>query len=188
MSQLDKLALRRSILQQRQSLSLAEWQTKSNLICDRLKNLSVFKEAKTVLAYFSFKQEADLTSLFALDKNWGFPRCVDKSLSWHLWHPGKSLNTGQYGIREPLENAPIIRPQSADLILVPTVACDRQGYRLGYGGGYYDRLLSSIQGSNIPTIGIVYDFAYLQKLPIAPWDQKLDFICTESKYQQIIIN
>lgn len=186
MLQLDKLALRRAILKQRQSLSTEEWHTKSNLIGDRLKNLSVFKEANTVFAYFSFKQEADLTFLFTLDKNWGFPRCLDQSLSWHMWHPGQSLSTGQYGIREPLENAPMIRPQSADLILVPTVACDRQGNRLGYGGGYYDRFLSSIQDSNIPTIGIVYDFAYLQKLPVAPWDQKLDFICTESKYQQII--
>ena len=186
MLQLDKLALRRAILKQRQSLSTEEWHTKSNLICDRLKNLSVFKEAKTVLAYFSFKQEADLTSLFALDKNWGFPRCVDKSLSWHLWHPGQSLSKGKYGIREPQESAPRIEPQSADLILVPTVACDRQGYRLGYGGGFYDRLLSSIQGSNMTTIGIVYNFAYLQKLPVEPWDRKLDSICTESQYEQII--
>ena len=186
MLQIYKLTLRRSLLQQRQSLSLAEWQTKSNLICDRLKNLSVFKEAKTVLAYFSFKQEADLTALFALDKNWGFPHCLDKSLSWHLWHPGQSLSKGKYGIKEPQKEAPTITLKSADLILVPTVACDRQGYRLGYGGGYYDRLLNSTQCSNIPTIGITYDFAFLQQLPIDPWDQKLDCICTESKYERAI--
>lgn len=186
MLQLDKPRLRRSILQQRQSLSLAEWQTKSNLICDRLKNSSVFRKSHTILAYFSFRQEVDLTNLFAINKNWSFPRCVDKSLIWHLWHPGESLRIGQYGIREPQENAPMIESQSADLILVPTVACDRQGYRLGYGGGYYDRLLNSSQCSNIPTIGITYDFAFLQQLPIDPWDQKLDCICTESKYERAI--
>ena len=180
MSKLGKSELRRTILQQRQSISLADWQAKSELICDRLKDLSLFQEAKTILAYFSFRQEADLTPLFSLNKNWGLPRCVDKSLIWHLWRPGTSLRTGKYGIKEPHETAPIIAPQSADLILVPTVACDRRGYRLGYGGGFYDRLLSSTQCSCIPTIGIVYDFAYIPQLTIDPWDIKLDFICTES--------
>ena len=184
MSQLSKSELRRTILKQRESLSAAEWQIKSSLIGDRLRNLPLFKEAKTILAYFSFRQEADLTPLFLLNKNWCFPRCVNKSLIWHLWHPGKSFSISKYGIKEPLKTAPIITPQSADLILVPTVACDQQGHRLGYGGGFYDRLLISNQCSCIPTIGIVYDFAYISQLPIDPWDIKLDFICTESKYEQ----
>lgn len=178
MSLLDKPRLRQKILQQRQALSQEEWQTKSKLICDRLQNLSLFQEAKTVLAYFSFRQEVDLNSLFSLQKNWAFPRCVGQSLIWHLWQPGESLNFGKYGILEPLETAPIISPSLADLILVPSVACDQQGYRLGYGGGFYDRLLSSPQCLNIPTIGIVFDFAYLAQLPADNWDIKLNFICT----------
>ena len=73
MLQPDKSILRREFLHQRQSLSTVEWQLKSKLICDRLKASSLFKEAQTVLAYFSFRQEADLTSLFDLNKNWAFP-------------------------------------------------------------------------------------------------------------------
>ena len=176
MSQLDKSALRRKILQQR-SLFL-EWQTKSNSICDRLKTSPLFREAQTVLAYFSFRQEADLSALFNLDKNWAFPSCVGKSLVWHLWQPGDDLKVGRYGIKEPLSTATVISPSAADLILVPTVACDRRGYRLGYGGGFYDRLLS--QYPTIPNIGIVFDFAYLDRLPIDVWDVKLDSICSEN--------
>jgi 5-formyltetrahydrofolate cyclo-ligase len=182
MLQLDKPTLRREILQQRQALSQEEWQTKSNLICDRLQDLPLFQSAKTVLAYFSFRQEVDLSSLFSLKKNWAFPRCVDQSLIWHLWQSGESLNFGKYNIPEPLEIAPIIAPSLADLILVPTVACDQHGYRLGYGGGFYDRLLSSPQCFNVPTIGIVFDFAYLEYLPSDTWDIKLNFICTETNF------
>ncbi|MGB5631965.1 MAG: 5-formyltetrahydrofolate cyclo-ligase [Waterburya sp.] len=181
MSQLDKLTLRRKILQQRQSISTAEWQEKSKLICDRLHANALFREAQNILAYFSFRQEADLIPLFSLDKNWGFPRCVGKSLVWHSWQPGQELQSGKYGIKEPLATATVIDSSTADLILVPTVACDQQGYRLGYGGGFYDRLLSSAQGSSITTIGIVFDFAYLVQLPIDPWDMKLNLICTETK-------
>jgi 5-formyltetrahydrofolate cyclo-ligase len=178
----NKAELRKEILKQRQTLSKAEWQTKNNLICDRLKTLSLFKQANTIFAYFSFRQEADLSSLFSLEKNWVFPRCVNQSLVWHLWQPGESLITDQYGIQTPRKNSPIIPISSADLMLVPTVACDRQGYRLGYGGGFYDRLLSSAQGSIISTVGIVFDFAYIAQLPVDPWDLKLDFICSETKF------
>ena len=181
MTQLDKSALRRKFLQQRQSLSTAEWQTKSNLICDRLKNCNLFQEAQTILAYFSFRQEADLSGLFDLDKSWAFPRCVGKSLVWHSWQPEDSLQLGKYGIKEPLTTAKEIDPTTADLILVPTVACDRYGYRLGYGGGFYDRLLSSEKCFDVPTMGIVFDLAYVTKLPIDIWDIKLNFICTETK-------
>ncbi len=180
MSQLDKSALRRTIMQQRKSVSTNEWQAKSNLIGDRLKTFPLFQQAKTVFAYFSFRQEADLSSLFFEHKNWAFPRCVEKTLVWHLWQPGETLNVGKYGIKEPLATAKVITPSSADLILVPTVACDQRGYRLGYGGGFYDRLLSLPQWATIPTIGIVFDFAYVDRLPVDTWDIKLNFICTET--------
>jgi 5-formyltetrahydrofolate cyclo-ligase len=184
MPQLDKSALRREILQQRQSLSPAQWQVKSNQICDRLKSITLFQEAQTILAYFSFRQEPDLSSLFNLDKTWAFPRCSGKSLVWHSWQLGTELNTGKYGIQEPCETANIVEPATANLILVPTVACDAQGYRLGYGGGFYDRLLSLESALSIPTIGIVFDFAYGVQLARDPWDMRLNFICTETKLKK----
>jgi 5-formyltetrahydrofolate cyclo-ligase len=176
---MSKIQLRRQILKQRKNLSNTEWQIKSQQISERLKNFSLFKEAKTILAYFSYHQEPDLSSLFS-EKQWGFPRCDSDSLNWHFWQPSQPLESNQYNILEPLANSPIINPQQVDLILVPTVACDRFGYRLGYGGGYYDRLLSSSLWENIPTIGVVFDFAYLERLPIEPWDVKLSYLCSES--------
>lgn len=178
--QLTKKQLRKKILDKRKSLTKSEWQTQSDRICHQLQSFSLFNQAETILAYFSIRQEPDLSPLFATKKKWGFSRCINEFLVWHSWQLGEQLQQGLYNIQEPLINAPLIQPQEVDLILVPTVACDGQKYRLGYGGGFYDRMLSDEQWQNKTTIGIVFDFAYLAQLPVDPWDIKLDYVCTET--------
>ncbi len=176
----QKQVLRRQLLRQRRALSPQQWQAKSDRLCDNLQSLSIFQAALTVLAYFSFKQEPNLASLFTNPNyQWGFPRCVERTLVWHLWQPQARLEKGVYGIDEPHHSLPLIEPHRVDLILVPAVACDRQGYRLGYGGGFYDRLLNLPQWQDIPTIGIVFDFAYLPQLPVETWDRPLNYVCTD---------
>ncbi|MDJ0746851.1 MAG: 5-formyltetrahydrofolate cyclo-ligase [Xenococcaceae cyanobacterium MO_167.B27] len=179
-----KSELRQRILAQRKAISLQQWQKKNQQICDRISGFPLFQEADTVLAYFSFRQEPDISHLFTTDKKWGFPACVETTLVWHFWQHGEPLQLGKYGIKQPLADAPLVPSKAIDLILVPTVACDCLGYRLGYGGGYYDRLLSSAQWQNIPTLGIVFDFACVPQLPTEPWDIKLNYICTESLLQE----
>ncbi|MDF5714701.1 MAG: 5-formyltetrahydrofolate cyclo-ligase [Rhizonema sp. NSF051] len=177
----DKAELRRSLLKTRQSMMETEWREKSLSICTNLLSFPVFEQAKTILAYFSFRQEPDLTPLFTnTPHQWGFPRCVGNSLCWHIWKPQDSVQRGTYGIIEPHPNAPTIVPTEVDLILIPSVACDKQGYRLGYGGGYYDRWLCSPEWATKPTIGIVFEFAYLPQLPVEPWDMPLSNVCTET--------
>ncbi|NET40475.1 5-formyltetrahydrofolate cyclo-ligase [Okeania sp. SIO2B3] len=189
-----KKELRSSLLKKRQSMSEKEWREKSDRLCHHLQNLSLFQKSQTVLAYFSFRQEVDLSLLFINNrenptvsiKNWGFPRCVKKSLFWHIWQPGNSLQKGYYGILEPESNAPLLHSSEVDLILIPAVACDINGYRLGYGSGFYDRMLSSEEWASKPTIGIVFEFAYLQQLPIDPWDRPLTAVCTENGVISVI--
>lgn len=176
---MKKKALRRSLIQARTSLSETEWKTKSDRLCQQLKSAPLFNQAQTILAYFSFRREPDLSPLFAHEHQWGFPRCVGKSLVWHSWQPGDPLENGEYGIREPDANAPTLSPDEVDLILVPAVACDLRGYRLGYGGGFYDRLLSQPKWSQKPTICIVFEFTRLPELPIDPWDKPLQAVCTD---------
>lgn len=178
----SKAELRRSLLTLRKSMSLEDWQTKSQQICDHLEQSAIFQQAHTVLAYFSIRQEPDLRPLFNSAHRWGFPRCVGRSLVWQSWAPTDSLplQTGTYGILVPHPDAPVLSPDQVDLMLVPAVACDVQGYRLGYGAGFYDRLLDSPEWANKPTIGIVFEFAHLPQLPIDPWDRPLTGICTEA--------
>lgn len=180
----EKAELRRSLLKTRQSLPIEAWREKSFQLCNQLQASSLFVEAQTVLAYFSFRQEPDLNSLFAISKTWGFPRCVEKRLDWHVWSSQAAfpLQVGAYGIPEPHPDAPTLEPEQVDLILVPAIACDRQGYRLGYGGGFYDRLLSQPAWARKPTVGIVFDFARLPSLPQDSWDQPLQAVCTEAGF------
>ncbi|HEY9650890.1 MAG TPA: 5-formyltetrahydrofolate cyclo-ligase, partial [Coleofasciculaceae cyanobacterium] len=151
----SKTELRRMLLKQRRSLSVETWREKSDRICSHLQVSPLFTSARTILSYFSFRQEPDIGPLFKhSQKRWGFSRCLEDSLSWHIWTPGDPLDKGMYGILEPASTAPQIEPSDVDLILVPAVACDKYGYRLGYGGGFYDRMLSSQEWESKPTIGI----------------------------------
>jgi len=178
---LNKADLRRSLLQQRRQLPLEDWRGKSDRLCAHLQSTPIFQQAHTILAYFSIRQEPDLTPLFALPKRWGFPRCEGELLTWHQWCISDSLprQFGRFNIPEPHPDAPLIPVADVDLVLVPAVACDHQGYRLGYGAGFYDRLFSHPRWKHKPAIGIGFDFARLPALPIDPWDQQLSAICTE---------
>lgn len=176
----SKAELRRQLLRQRRALSPSEWQTRSDRLCENLQRSPLLASATTALAYFSFRQEPDLDPLFRLPQwRWGFPRCVGENLQWHFWQPGDRLVTGAYGIREPHPEAEVCSAENVDAILVPAVACDRRGYRLGYGGGYYDRFLALPQWQGKLAIGIAFDFALLDKVPIEPWDRQLAGVCTD---------
>lgn len=183
---LNKAQLRQVLLTKRRSLSQSLWRSKSEQICAHLVKHPLFVQSRNILSYFSFRQEPDLSFLHEHNRNWGYSRCVGTSLVWHSWQPGDKLETGAYGIPEPHPQSPTLSPDSVDLILVPAVACDRQGYRLGYGGGFYDRMLSNPAWRKIPTIGIVFDFAHLAQLPSDPWDQPLHDVCTDSSPQCLV--
>ncbi len=201
---LDKITLRKKLLAQRRSRSVAEWRTESDRICQILKRDRSFISAKQVLAYFSTRQELDLSSLWIENSQiatsqpdrepdrqpecqpghqpFGFPRCDGPDLQWHVWQPGDALVTGAFGIQEPDRSSRRIDPQDVDLMLVPCVACDRAGYRLGYGGGFYDRLLADPAWRLVPTIGIVWAGAIVDRLPTEPWDIPLKRICSNQEF------
>jgi 5-formyltetrahydrofolate cyclo-ligase len=188
---MDKKALRKQLLQTRQQLPPADWRSRSQQITERLLAQACFTPGQTVLAYFSLRQEPDLTALW-LDKaganerlglRFGFPRCEAGSrLMWHHWQPGEPLVSGSFGILEPMTTAPELQSAEVDWILVPCVGCDRQGYRIGYGGGFYDRLLENPEWRRIPTIGITFELGLVKEFRSEAWDQPLNYICTEKQW------
>jgi 5-formyltetrahydrofolate cyclo-ligase len=180
-----KKTIRKHLLAQRQSLTLECWHVKSNRICQNLAQSQWVQNAQTILVYLSTRQEPDLSALWMHHfphKRWGIPRCAEQHLVWHEWQPtqAQQIQPGAYGILEPIPTLPVIETSTVDLMLVPAVGCDRQGFRLGYGGGFYDRLFSQTHWANIPTIGIVFEFAYLDQLQPDPWDYPLQAVCTEA--------
>ena len=177
----QKTDLRQDLLNQRRSLPSEAWQDASLRLCQQVQATALFQQAKTILAYVSVRREPDITALWALPKVWGLPRCEGEALVWHRWSLADPLVAGRYGLQEPAAELPTLTVEEVDLMLVPCVACDRQGYRLGYGGGYYDRLLADPAWAAKPTIGLVFEFAYLPALPSDPWDKPLTWICTEQR-------
>lgn len=177
-----KQLLRQQFRRQRQQLEFDQWQFKSELICKAIAAYRGFEVAQTVLVYVSYDREPDLSWLWRNfpHKDWGLPRCMpDRQLSWHLVDISQvsgSLHQNKLGLHQPRPDLPLVNLSQVDLILVPSLACDRDRYRLGYGGGYYDRFLktqSAIQ------LGIVWAAALVDYLPHDPWDIPLDLICTE---------
>lgn len=187
----SKATLRQSLLAARQSLPAAERDARNQHLRDRLQARPELQAARTILAYWSVRGEPDPTPLVASDwgksKSWGFPRCVGRDLIWHAWQWGDPLQSGAFGIPEPQPSAPLLNPCEADVVLVPAVACDRRGYRLGYGGGFYDREMARWQNHGPPggagdrplAVGIVFDFTCVPLLPKDPWDRRLSAVCTD---------
>ena len=180
---LTKEQLRRSLLNQRRKIPYAIWQQKSIELCDRLTNCQSFQQAQNILAFTNFRQEPDLSQLWQKfpDKTWGFSRCVEKELIWHqvaIADFESNMQSGVFGILEPHHDLPLMDLKKVDLILIPAIACDQQGYRLGYGGGFYDRWLPNSSGVKA---GIIFDKFYLDKIPKDIWDVQLDVIVTDSQ-------
>lgn len=135
-------------------------------------------------AYLAIPGEVDLGKFLKLrqDVQWCFPRIVDHKLE--MWRPRliTDVKPGAFGILEPGDGSHLVPPQQLEGLLIPLVAFDQKGYRLGSGKGFYDRYL---QGFNGRTIGIAFECQkHSQALPIEPHDQPVDFVVTEDKVYQ----
>ena len=177
----EKKVLRQRLLTKRKACSLERLAQWNQQIALHLQAHPWYQAANVLYAYRSFRHEISLDRLWDDNpfKQWAFPRCEGKQMIWHRWSGQKAseFNFSRYGIEEPFSDWPIAAPP--DLILVPTVACDRRGYRLGYGGGFYDRMLVKLDSAQTKTIGILPEILLQEELPIDSWDQPLDAICTE---------
>jgi 5-formyltetrahydrofolate cyclo-ligase len=101
-----------------------------------------------------------------------------RPLVFRAWSPGEPLAETVWGIREPLPQAPVLEP---DIVLGPLLAFDAEGYRLGYGGGFYDRTLARLRALKpIVSIGIAFDEQRVDAVPHVDYDERLDWILTPS--------
>jgi 5-formyltetrahydrofolate cyclo-ligase len=179
-----KSELRQELLRSRMALAPGLYQEYSDRLCGHLQKflLNHVLSGQTILVYQPHRQEPDLRKLFAQPSyQWGLSRCLpQRQLAWHLWRPGETLVNNSYGLAEPLATASPINPAATAALLIPMVGFDMEGYRLGYGGGYFDRLLASSEWQQVLTIGIAFDLALVPKIPIDSWDLPLHKIFTES--------
>jgi len=101
-----------------------------------------------------------------------------RPLQFRAWAPGDAMGSAQWGITEPLPDKPEVYP---DVVLVPLLAFDAQGYRLGYGGGYYDRSLQNLRAKKpVIAVGLGYDELRIDVVPHLDYDERLDWVLTPS--------
>lgn len=150
-------------------------------ICDHILGWPGFPSSGAVFTYLPMRSEVDLQPLITAAPafRWAIPRVVETpthQLVFHAYDPERLIRH-RYGMLEPDPALPVIEPKQASLILVPGLAYTRAGYRLGYGGGYYDRLLS-VPG-HPPALGVCFQALLLDEIPRQAHDLPVDFVVTE---------
>ena len=176
---MDKIELRKQMINKRLDLSREDYATKSNLIISKLKQHPDFINAKTIGVYVSFKNEVDTISLIkeiVNEKSICVPKTDGNLMNFYLINSLDELKKGNFGILEPLNQGKIINKENIDLLIVPIVAFDSNHNRLGYGGGYYDRYLKNYFGK---VIGLAFSFQQIEILPVESFDIPIKTIIDE---------
>jgi 5-formyltetrahydrofolate cyclo-ligase len=145
--------------------------------------------ALDVSGFIAIRDEIDprplMMALDAAGARLALPVMLGKAqpLEMRAWAPGEPLAETTWGIQEPLPSATVVNP---DIVLVPLLAFDKAGHRLGYGGGFYDRTLARLRSLKpVIAIGLAYDEQRVDALPYGAYDQPLDWVLTPSGPQKI---
>lgn len=170
-----KAALRR----QMNDMQPVDWQP----LLHAFQMLPEVETAQTILLFYGVGREPDTTELieafWAQGKTVLLPRCLPKrEMEARKIVPGAKLVYSAYGIPEPDEECHVVERDRINLILVPNLCCDKQGYRLGHGGGYYDRYLAGYSGM---TVSLCPDAWMQERLPRDEFDLPVRLVLTETR-------
>ena len=183
----EKAELRRRARQYLSGLSPQARRTSDDALFARFLALPQVEAADTLLLYHGMGGEPDtarlLPALWARGKAVCLPRCLPgHGMEARLVRPDSALIPHPYGMLEPGEDCPLVGKDAIGLVLVPGLAFDRRGGRLGYGGGFYDRWLDQggTAGAGTPlTLGLAFSSQMVDEGPRGTWDRCVRGICTE---------
>lgn len=182
---MDKKTLRKEILVKRSQIEDAYRRDAITCVTNKILNQPYFIDAQTIASFVSFRDEIDMSeinqAILLQNKTLVLPYIsMEKhEMSFHVVTHLDELIKNDFGLFEP---NPVIHNRmpihQIDLILTPGVAFSTNGYRLGYGGGFYDRLFSELSKAT-PKIGIAFDLQYVFEIPIDSFDQPITHLVTE---------
>ena len=176
----QKAALRTHCLSLRNSLGNAQKKELDAALCREIAVHPFFQKADILLTYCAVRGEPDLSPLLEIARERGiktaFPRCEGKQMTFHVVQDTGELQQGRFGILTPSANAPLAYTTPNTLCLLPALAATRDGMRLGYGGGFYDRFLPNYNGH---TLLPIYEMLILPTLPCEETDIRAQVILTE---------
>lgn len=183
---MTKAQLRAQLLETRRSLVFEDVYSRSAFVQRRFLATGLYADARRLALYASFRNEVLTDNIFqdadSRGKEVSYPRIVKGDVRrvafFKVGHLGE-LSNGSYEIKEPEAREVEASLDLLDIIVVPGVAFDMYGSRLGYGKGYYDAALSSVK---CPIVALAYDFQVLaEPIPAEPHDVKVSFIVTETR-------
>lgn len=183
-----KKEFRKKVIEERGQQSEDVILEKSKLVFENLMSIPEVIDANTIMAFLDFNKEVQtdmiINHLRSLGKKVLVPITILKTrelIPSEIRDIENEVKIGTYGIREPKEE--YVRPvdkKDIDLVIVPAVAYDINGYRLGYGGGFYDRFLETLR-DDAKAIGIAFDLQIFDEVPKEDHDAKLNCIVTEKR-------
>jgi 5-formyltetrahydrofolate cyclo-ligase len=186
-----KRRLRQELRERLATITPADAASWSNAICERIAASDHFRYAKAVMGYASTPGEADIWTLLNTARAMGKRVCLPR-VDWNLRlmsaaeapRNRQDLLPGKNGVAEPPAAAPIVPITDLDLVIVPGLAFDEQGWRLGRGAGFYDRFLAhpSMAASSI---GAAFEVQMTPSLPRDDWDIALHAVATERRWIQV---
>ncbi len=180
---MEKQIIRKQFLSQRKQLDSVSYLRLSHLAQKRLIEGEIFTAAKSVALYNPVNYEVATEQLDALARAQGkqvcYPRVVGRELEFIITASIDQFVAGSFGVPEPTGEKKV-DALSVDLLVVPGVAFDLNGYRIGYGGGYYDRLLAGHRKKTL-IVGLFFEAQWCEQLPVEDHDQPLDLIVTEAR-------
>ncbi|WMY94838.1 MAG: 5-formyltetrahydrofolate cyclo-ligase [Arsenophonus sp.] len=184
---IKKNIIRENIRKKRQELTNSERNNAAYAITKFVLNQKKILSADHIGLFLSF--DGEINTKFLIKNLWNHKKKIylpflnfyHQEIVFIKYSPNTLLKKNYFNIYEPLVNTKHIIPiKNIDIIFAPLVAFDKQGNRLGMGGGYYDRLLKKLN-KNTHIIGLAYNFQLVNKIPTEPWDISLPEIITESK-------
>lgn len=153
-------------------------------VCRHFVSAIGVKSGVAVSGFWPMGEEIDIRPLMIELHDGGALCCLPATgprglpLTFRRWRPGDALVSGTFGTREPAQEAETLKPE---ILIVPLLAFDRDGWRLGYGGGYYDRTLAALRASGRTTaVGVAFAAQEIASVPHGPRDEPLDWIVTEA--------
>lgn len=150
-------------------------------ICETIRHLPAYQEARVIAVYHPMNREVDLRSLADSTKRLVYPRLLDRKAKTMEFAPVfRAFVPGVFGLMEP--DGAAVAKERIDLILVPGLAFDGEGRRIGYGAGYYDSYLNDYRGV---IVGVAYEQQLSPSIPADPWDVSMHWIVTDQRVLQI---
>lgn len=180
-TRLQKESLRKILLEKRDSTSFDFIKIASKKIQENLKKINAFQKAKNTALYYPKGSEVltqdIIQELISQGKQVFLPAVQDRELIFRKINDSGDLQVGKFDIMEPKENCPVAK--DIDVVIVPAIGVSRQGYRLGYGHGYYDRFLRKTKAVSVV---LIYAKQVVKYIPHEKNDQKVDWVVTEKEY------